>query len=162
MTRSIGLGVLGLLLCQLAACASVGSGERMAAQARAPVAVPSPPEHAVDEAAILGPADMPSLGNEPARTTGQISWYGERFAGRPTASGERFEPSALTMAHRQLPFGTQVRVTNPANGASVVLRVNDRGPFVGGRVADVSYGAARRLGMVEQGVITAHLEPLVE
>jgi rare lipoprotein A len=66
------------------------------------------------------------------------------------------------MAHRELPFGTQVRVTNPANGASVVLRVNDRGPFVGGRVADVSYGAARQLGMLEQGVITAQLEPLAD
>jgi rare lipoprotein A len=124
--------------------------------------VPALPEHAIDGSAILGVPEMPALGEGAEPVTGRISWYGQRFAGRTTANGERFDPSALTMAHRELPFGTQVRVTNPANGASVVLRVNDRGPFVGGRVADVSYGAARQLGMLEQGVITAQLEPLAD
>jgi rare lipoprotein A len=153
--------LMALLSSQLAACAAVGPGtEKDVAPVRA--SVPALPEHAIDGSAILGPAEMPALGAGVEPTTGRISWYGQRFAGRATANGERFDPSALTMAHRELPFGTQVRVTNPANGASVVLRVNDRGPFVGGRVADVSYGAARRLGMLEQGVITAQLEPLAD
>jgi rare lipoprotein A len=153
--------LLALVATQLAACAAVVPGT--AANDR-PVqaSMPALPEHAIDDSAILGPAEMPALAGGIEPTTGRISWYGQRFAGRATANGERFDPSALTMAHRELPFGTQVRVTNPANGASVVLRVNDRGPFVGGRVADVSYGAARRLGMLEQGVITAQLEPLAD
>jgi rare lipoprotein A len=150
---------MGVLACQLAACAGVGP-RHDAEPPRAPTAVVAPPDHAVDPSSILPPAELPSLEAGSAPVVGTISWYGKRFAGRPTANGERFDPAALTMAHRQWPFGTQVRVTNPANGASVVLRVNDRGPFVGGRIADVSYGAARRLGMVEQGVITAHLERL--
>jgi rare lipoprotein A len=74
--------------------------------------------------------------------------------GSRTASGERFNPNGLTAAHRSLPFGTQLRVTNRANGRSVVVRVNDRGPFVRGRGLDVSRGAANALGMVGQGVAT--------
>lgn len=92
--------------------------------------------------------------------SGRISWYGKRFAGRRTANGERFDPKAYTMAHRELPFGTRVRVTNPGNGRSVIVRVNDRGPYVGARVADLSHAAARRIGMVSDGVIFARLEVL--
>src|SRR5690606_26633724 len=91
---------------------------------------------------------------------GKVSWYGRRFAARRTASGEAFDPDALTMAHRALPFGTLVRVTNLRNRRSVVVRVNDRGPHVGDRIADVSLGAARALGMVRSGVVEARLEPL--
>lgn len=98
---------------------------------------------------------------EPVETTrGKVSFYGRRFAGRPTASGEIFDPEALTMAHRSLPFGTRVRVTNRKNGRSVVVRVNDRGPAVASRIGDVSLAAARRLGMLERGVIEASLEVL--
>jgi rare lipoprotein A len=91
---------------------------------------------------------------------GKISWYGPGFAGRRTANGERFDPAAPTMAHRQLPFDTLVRVSNPENGRSVVLRVNDRGPFVQPRIADVSYGAAQELGFVKTGLVVAELEVL--
>jgi rare lipoprotein A len=91
---------------------------------------------------------------------GRISMYGPRFAGRTTASGERYEPDALTMAHRTLPFGTLVRVTNTENGRSVEVRVNDRGPFVAGRIADVSPAAARILGMVADGVVNGSIEVL--
>ena len=75
------------------------------------------------------------------------SYYGKELAGRPTASGERFNPSAMTAAHRTLRFGTRVRVTNSRNGRSVVVRINDRGPFVKGRSLDLSSGAARAIGM---------------
>jgi rare lipoprotein A len=75
------------------------------------------------------------------------TYYGQEFAGRRTASGEKFNPSGLTAAHRTLPFGTQVRVTNSRNGRSIIVRINDRGPFVKGRAIDLSSGAARAIGM---------------
>jgi rare lipoprotein A len=88
---------------------------------------------------------------------GKLAWYGRKFAGRRTASGEAYNPDALTMAHKTLPFGTKVKVTNLANKKSVVLRVNDRGPTQADRVGDVSLAAAQRLGMVRGGVIDAEL-----
>jgi rare lipoprotein A len=91
---------------------------------------------------------------------GLISWYGAQFHARPTASGELFDADALTMAHPTLPFGTQVRVTNLRNGRSVVVRVNDRGPFVGSRIADLSHAAAAAIGMVRRGIATARIEVL--
>ncbi|GLH81408.1 hypothetical protein SSBR45G_63170 [Bradyrhizobium sp. SSBR45G] len=86
---------------------------------------------------------------ERAASSGLASYYSE---GHRTASGERFNPSELTAAHRSLPFGTRLQVTNVRTGRSVVVRVNDRGPFVHGRVVDVSYSAAQALGMVNTGV----------
>jgi rare lipoprotein A len=82
---------------------------------------------------------------------GMASYYGSELAGRRTASGERFDPRGFTAAHRTLPFGSKVRVTNPANGRSVVVRINDRGPFARGRVIDVSRSAAERIGLVARG-----------
>src|SRR4051794_7724024 len=81
------------------------------------------------------------------------SYYGRELAGRRTASGEKFNPSAMTAAHRTLRFGTKVRVTNPRNGRAVVVRINDRGPFVKGRSLDLSSGAARAIGMSRTGNI---------
>jgi len=111
-------------------------------------------------------ARAPALARSPTfdgvgRQRGKVSWYGRRFAARRTASGEPFDPDALTMAHRALPFGTLVRVTNLHNRRAVVVRVNDRGPHIGNRIADVSLGAARALGMVRSGVVEARLELLV-
>ena len=83
------------------------------------------------------------------------SWYGPGFHGRRTASGERFDAGAMTAAHRSLPFGTRVRVTNRVNGRSVVVRINDRGPFTGGRSLDLSAGAARAIGMT--GTASVHI-----
>ena len=80
---------------------------------------------------------------------GKASWYG---SGSRTANGERMNAGALAAAHRTLPFGTQVRVENLGNGRAVVVRINDRGPFVSGRVIDVTRGAAARLGMIGSGV----------
>ncbi|HSN68449.1 MAG TPA: septal ring lytic transglycosylase RlpA family protein, partial [Thermoanaerobaculia bacterium] len=86
------------------------------------------------------------------RLHGTASWYGEEFAGRTTANGEIFDPHQLTAAHRTLPFGTILDVTNPANGRSVRVRINDRGPFVGDRILDLSYAAAAALDMVNAGI----------
>lgn len=91
---------------------------------------------------------------------GKISWYGRDFAGRRTASGERFDPRAMTMAHRSLPLGTIVLVVNDDNGRSVALRVNDRGPFRADRVADVSRAASRELGFQRDGIAEATLQVL--
>lgn len=92
--------------------------------------------------------------------TGQASWYGPGFYGRRTANGERFRPGTLTAAHPYLPFGTKVRVTNLWNGRSSVVRINDRGPFHGGRVIDLAHGAANALGLVSSGVAKVKLEVL--
>jgi rare lipoprotein A len=91
---------------------------------------------------------------------GVVSWYGAQFHDRPTASGERFDSGAMTMAHPSLPFGTMVRVTNLRNGRSVVVRVNDRGPFAGKRIADLSQAAASEIGMMRRGVARARIEVL--
>ena len=88
---------------------------------------------------------------------GEASWYGIEERGRPTASGEPMDPGALTAAHRTLPFGTIVEVTNVESGASVQVRINDRGPFVGSRVIDLSHEAARRLGILSKGVAQVRL-----
>ncbi|HEX8171861.1 MAG TPA: septal ring lytic transglycosylase RlpA family protein [Thermoanaerobaculia bacterium] len=82
---------------------------------------------------------------------GVASWYGEEFAGRTTANGEIFDPLLLTAAHRTLPFGTVVDVSNPKTKQSVRVRVNDRGPYIGNRVIDLSYAAAQKIGLIEPG-----------
>lgn len=89
---------------------------------------------------------------------GAASWYGSKYHGRKTSSGERYNKNDMTAAHKTLPFGTMVKVTNPANDQSVVLRINDRGPFVGKRIIDVSEAAARKLGMHEDGVAKVIVE----
>jgi len=82
---------------------------------------------------------------------GRASWYGKQFHGRSTASGEPYDMFQFTAAHRQLPLGTWVRVTNLRNGRSITVRVNDRGPYVGNRIIDVSYGAAQMLELRARG-----------
>jgi peptidoglycan lytic transglycosylase len=91
---------------------------------------------------------------------GDASWYGYEFASRLTANGERFDPRRLTCAHRSLPLGSRVRVTNLLNGRTVLVRINDRGPYVDGREIDLSLAAARALDMVERGVAALLVEPL--
>lgn len=92
--------------------------------------------------------------------SGKASWYGGRHHGGPTASGERFNKNAMTAAHRTFPMGTRVRVTNLRNGRSVVVRINDRGPYSKGRIIDLSEAAARKLDMIEAGVVPVRLERL--
>ena len=89
---------------------------------------------------------------------GKASWYGRWHAGRLTANGERFNPQAMTCAHRSLPLGSVVRVTNMETGKNVALEVNDRGPYVKGRIIDLSEGAARELGVRDKGILLVRLE----
>jgi rare lipoprotein A len=100
------------------------------------------------------------VGGGQLRLASAASWYGPGFAGNRTSSGEVFNPGAMTAAHPYLPFGTRVRVTNRVNGKSVVVRINDRGPFVGGRAIDLSQGAAGRIGMISTGVVPVLIEVL--
>ncbi len=95
-----------------------------------------------------------------SRQIGTASFYGDGFHGHETASGEVFDQEAMTAAHRTLAFGTRVRVTNLENGASVVVTINDRGPYVPGRSIDLSLGAARALGFVEEGTARVRMRPL--
>jgi rare lipoprotein A len=92
--------------------------------------------------------------------TGVISYYGEGFDGRKTASGEIFDKDGFTAAHKTLPFHTRIRVTNLDNGKSVVVEVNDRGPYAHGRILDVSYGAAKALGLIGKGTARARITVL--
>jgi len=111
-------------------------------------------------AVLAGCSTFGSNSGSGATETGKASYYGDRHHGRKTASGERFDQHALTAAHRSLPFGTRVRVTNLSNERSVVVRINDRGPFVRGRIIDVSRAAAERLGMLRAGVVPVRVEQL--
>lgn len=116
---------------------------------------PSPTAGAVD----LDTFDPPIEDAPVARAigSGTASYYGAKFQGRRTASGEKFDMHAMTAAHRTLPFGTLVEVTNPRNGKTVTVRINDRGPFHGNRILDVSRAAATELGLIQRGSGTVEL-----
>jgi rare lipoprotein A len=108
-------------------------------------------------ATALAIASIMTLSGEVLAQTGRASWYSLTSK---TASGERCDPSAMTAAHRTLPFGTRVKVENLINGKSVIVRINDRGPFVGGRIIDLTKGAARQLGFVSAGIAKVRLTVL--
>lgn len=105
--------------------------------------------------AVLGETYTPLPPDAALSERGLASWYGRKFHGRRTASGELYNMYAMTAAHRTLPLPSYVRVSNPANGRSVIVRVNDRGPFIKGRIVDLSYSAAQKLGV--QGLAAVHL-----
>ncbi|MFO1398783.1 MAG: septal ring lytic transglycosylase RlpA family protein [Burkholderiales bacterium] len=134
------------------------AGALVAGCATAPLPEGPAPAPAQPPAAKPGPAPPTAPPTPAATERGKISRYGAAHAGKPTASGAPFDPEALTMAHRTLPFGTRVRVTSLATHQSVEVVVNDRGPFVADRIADVSAAAARKLGMTTDGVVDATLE----
>lgn len=142
------------------------------AQSPQPGAAKSPPQSAPPAATAPAPgpsavapvAPAPAAAAAPAASpaatgteSGKIAYYGRKFAGRKTASGERYNPDAMTMAHKTLPFGTKVKVTNKANGKSAELRVNDRGPTHGDGVGDVSLAASKKLGFGKAGTIDADI-----
>jgi rare lipoprotein A len=104
---------------------------------------------------LIAFATLPCAGQD---LQGRASWYGGKFHGRLTSSGEVFDTNEMTAAHRTLPFGTVVKVTNQDNGKIAVVKINDRGPFVEGRIIDLSRAAATELGMVDQGVANVTLE----
>jgi rare lipoprotein A len=97
---------------------------------------------------VLGQRHVPLTADLPFSESGAASWYGRKFHGQPTSSGEIYDMFAMTAAHKTMPIPSYARVTNPANGRVVVVRVNDRGPFVAGRVIDLSYTAALKLGVL--------------
>ncbi len=149
------------------ACASLfGLALLATAHAQTAAAPPAAPAAPAADIAAPAPAAAPAAAMAPANSAasvgdvseGKLAYYGKKFAGRKTASGERFNPGAMTMAHTSLPFGTRVKVTNLANKRSVVVRVNDRGPSTPGRVGDLSLAAAQKLRAVRAGIIDAKLE----
>ncbi|MEE4155418.1 MAG: septal ring lytic transglycosylase RlpA family protein [Erythrobacter sp.] len=174
---ALAAGVTSALALAIAALHPVHAAHEDAVQAAASAAAVDPFAHAFAE---LGPplpaatdvpagaVDLAALPGPPAAEpvitqslgTGVASFYGNRFHGRPTASGERFDMHALTAAHRTLPFGTLVEVTNPANGRTVIVRINDRGPFHHKRTIDVSRAAAEQLGLIGRGHGTVELAVL--
>ena len=104
--------------------------------------------------------DKKAISAEMFRATGYASWYGDPFHGRRTASGEVYNKYEFTAAHPQLPLGTKAKVTNLKNNRSVVVDINDRGPFVKGRILDLSLAAARQIGMVDSGIARVRIEVL--
>jgi rare lipoprotein A len=107
---------------------------------------------------VLGKKYVPHRSLQPYRARGNASWYGRKFHGRPTSSGERYDMYAMTAAHTVLPIPSYVRVTHLGNGRSVVVRVNDRGPFHADRIIDLSYAAAHKLGLVNAGSARVEVE----
>lgn len=148
-------------LALLSACTTTPSTSQSAGAARPrPAAAPSPsvraPEAPADEVPVPS-SEFPRpelLNGEVPREfqRGQASWYGPRFNGRRTASGERFDMTEFTAAHRTLPFGTLVRVHSLVNGRDVDVRITDRGPYAGNRIIDLSRAAAEELGMLGMGL----------
>jgi rare lipoprotein A len=145
------LAVLGLL----AGCATTSDGP--------PQRAPAEPEHTPDAVPriepirnggpnkpyhVAGRGYLPMTQDQAFSESGLASWYGRKFHGRPTASGEPYDMYAMSAAHRTLPIPSYARVRNPANGREVVVRINDRGPFVPDRVIDLSYAAAAKLGVL--------------
>src|SRR5579884_3692401 len=104
------------------------------------------------------PAPMPSPSTTPRTETGIASWYGHPYHGRPAADGEIYDMEKMTAAHRTLPFNTWVRVTNLSNGKTVDVRIIDRGPFVDGRIIDVSHAAARDLDLIGPGIAQVRID----
>jgi len=150
--RRGGAGVVAALLLTALTASVPGQAQTSAPElvsspsiAPAPIAIIDDEIQAAETAALEAEQAVEQLG------TGTASWYGKEFTGRRTASGERFDPSGYTAAHRSLPFGSRVRVTHTRTGKSVVVRINDRGPFSHGRLIDLSQAAASELDLVRAG-----------
>ena len=115
-------------------------------------------EHARVSTVKTIPAGSQKASRKKPYQVGTASWYGEDFVGKPTASGEPYDMYDMTAAHPTLPLGTYVKVTNMRNGRAVVVRINDRGPVVDGRIIDVSYNAARALNFKNRGIQRVRLD----
>lgn len=110
---------------------------------------------------VMGRRYTPMTSLQPYRARGIASWYGRRYHGKPTSSGEPYDMYAMTAAHPTLPIPSYARVTHLGNGRSVIVRINDRGPFIGGRLIDLSYTAAHRLGILERGSGPVEVEAIL-
>lgn len=163
MERAQRLTLIPVILALAAACTMIGSPE-LAPPRAPPGETPraEPPSRSGNMASYEQSGHTYRVLDSSAGydERGIASWYGEKFHGRPTSSGEMFDMHALSAAHRTLPIPAWVRVTNLANGRSIVLRVNDRGPFADPdrRILDVSYAAAVQLGMVGAGTATVRVQ----
>jgi len=153
----LALTVVGLLSAQ--GCALTAGSPLAPADKSIGTFPPQPvsPQSKVDEAAVPKPAVKP-----PATThhIGKASWYGPGLTGKKTASGEIFDDGKFTAAHKSLPLGSTAKVTNLSNGKLVKVAINDRGPFAGNRIIDLSRAAARAIGMVDDGVVQVRIDPL--
>ena len=163
--QAVQLFVLAVAGAMLAGCVQHTATERSVSPGVSPQASPAraAPQRRASVAhyrrvAVVSSKHTPLTAKPAALTDASVgiaSFY--KYEGK-TASGEQFKPSELTAAHRTLPFGTRLRVTNVATGQSVTVRVNDRGPFIPGRVVDVSHSAAKELGMIDRGITKVKLE----
>jgi rare lipoprotein A len=151
MTRIVALTLVGLASAAPAQAVDPGASPRLQSLEQA-VQQAFDSEVTAPRAPEAPPQNYEMIGQ------GEASYYGAELAGNRTASGERFNPAALTCAHRSLPLGTMVRVTNLANGRSVMVRVNDRGPFARSRILDMSLAAARNIDMVRAGKAQVRVE----
>ncbi len=164
--REIGRAALFVLLMAwsgaLAGCAHRPPNEPQppAAPPQAEPTPPATPPSGPPPAPLPAPPEEPTAPPVTRVLEGTGSWYGPRFEGRTTASGEPFDEDALTAAHETLALGTRVRVTNRRNGRTVIVRINDRGPKYRDRVLDVSRPAAVRLGMIPRGTVPVRIEVL--
>jgi rare lipoprotein A len=152
--------VLGILVVLLPACMSLNWGSQ-SAQSNQPTSTTkkhsrgNPPSYVV-----FGERYYVMDSSQSYKETGVASWYGKKFHGKATSSGEIYDMHEMTAAHKSLPLPTRVRVTNLSNGRSVIVKVNDRGPFVDNRIIDMSYSAAKQLDMVTNGTALVEVEAL--
>ena len=149
----------------LSACASpvADTSVQAAATAQPDVVVKTEPLHKTANLSykVAGRRYQPTKKIESFSQTGKASWYGPGFHGKKTSSGERFDMNTLSAAHRTLPIPSYARVTNLSNGKSIVVRINDRGPFHGNRVMDVSKAAAKELGFIHTGTANVKVEQIL-
>jgi rare lipoprotein A len=170
--KLLGLAAVLSLVFALSACIekTVISGPGVVARPSKTVQVSSPPPSAGEgqvvrgatSYTVLGQTYKPMLSGGGYSEEGLASWYGPNFHDKLTASGERYDMYGMTAAHKVLPFGSMVRVTSLENGKSVVVRINDRGPFVGNRIIDLSKAAAEQLDMTEKGTMMVRVETVGE
>jgi len=146
-------GFMGLLL-----AASVGQGCSMNSGLSNAILQPTP----ADPRAIDDAVHKPEAVASPKQHVGGASWYGPGFTGKKTASGEIFDETKFTAAHKTLPLGTKARVVHLKNGKSVEVMINDRGPYIDGRIIDLSRAAAHELGIIDKGVAQVRIELLEE
>ena len=162
--RRRGHGIVAMALAGLLCSVPVKADTPHGVQAIEDEAIAAPDALALPEVrpeAELAPAEALDAGPDYEHLgDGEASYYGAELAGNRTASGERFDPRALTAAHRTLPMGSRLRVINKSNGKSVVVRINDRGPFVKKRIVDISRAAAEKIAMVRAGRAMVRLELL--
>jgi len=161
MINAVRVSIPAICIVLGAGCASVGPQETpVPAKTQAVVSPPRSDRGNPQEYEVMGRRYRVMNSGDDYRDTGVASWYGREFHGKPTSSGERYDMFALTAAHKTLPIPTWVEVTNQRNGKAVIVKVNDRGPFVDDRIIDLSYAAALELDMIRSGTAPVFVRAL--